>query len=348
MRAPTDLGEMAFTVVDVETTGFSPRLGDRIVEIATVRVAGDGATLGEYATLVNPLRPVGATHIHGLTAADVEHAPTFAEVMGDVLIQLNDAVMVAHNARFDHDFLAAEFSSAGVFLPAIPSLCTLQLSRRLQPTLLNHKLHTCCAAVGLMESRRHSALEDARVAAQLLIALLNQAEASGEISLATLGCVPLTFPSKLWPSLPASGRRLMRGSSGTALAEIPFLARVVASLGLVEINNERVAPYVDLLDRALEDRQITEREADALRATAEEWGLTAAEVIGTHQSILNGLVTAALAGGTVTDAERRDLEAVARLLAIDTSILNALLVRSEPSGDSAPPSAGVFPSEPPQ
>ena len=48
-----------FAVVDLETTGFSPLVGDRIVEIGIVRIAGDGSTVDEYATLINPLREVG-------------------------------------------------------------------------------------------------------------------------------------------------------------------------------------------------------------------------------------------------------------------------------------------------
>lgn len=109
-----------FAVVDLETTGFSPLVGDRILEIGVVRIAGDGSTVDEYATLINPLRDVGPTHVHGITQEDVAQAPTFAEVVGDVLSRLAGVMFVGHNARYDRDFLAAELSSAGIFLPAIP------------------------------------------------------------------------------------------------------------------------------------------------------------------------------------------------------------------------------------
>lgn len=73
---------LPFAVVDVETTGFSPRLHDRLVEIAIVRIGPDGSPQDEYSTLINPLRDVGPTRIHGITAADLVEAPTFVEVMG--------------------------------------------------------------------------------------------------------------------------------------------------------------------------------------------------------------------------------------------------------------------------
>ncbi|MEX2421227.1 MAG: exonuclease domain-containing protein, partial [Actinomycetota bacterium] len=85
------------------------------MEVAIVRLTGDSTE--EYVTLVNPLRDVGPSHIHGLTADDVAAAPMFTEIVGDVLELLDGAVLVAHNLRYDRDFLSAEMSAAGVFLP---------------------------------------------------------------------------------------------------------------------------------------------------------------------------------------------------------------------------------------
>lgn len=90
-----------FCVIDVETTGFSPRLGDRVVEVAAVRMSRNGAVLDEWSTLVNPGRDVGAIHVHGITAGEVLDAPTFREVAGDLVERLDGAVFVAHNLRFD-------------------------------------------------------------------------------------------------------------------------------------------------------------------------------------------------------------------------------------------------------
>ena len=44
---------LEFTIFDTETTGLDPASGDRIVEIAAVRIKGK-ETKGEFQTLVNP------------------------------------------------------------------------------------------------------------------------------------------------------------------------------------------------------------------------------------------------------------------------------------------------------
>ena len=74
-----------FAVVDVETTGLFPEQHDRIIEIAVVRIDQSGKTLTEYATLVNPLRDIGPSYLHGITSRDVTNAPEFSEIAGDAL-----------------------------------------------------------------------------------------------------------------------------------------------------------------------------------------------------------------------------------------------------------------------
>jgi DNA polymerase-3 subunit epsilon len=314
-----------FAVVDLETTGFSPLVGDRIVEIGIVRIAGDGSTVDEYATLINPMRDVGPTHVHGIRQEDVAQAPTFAEVVGDVLARLAGVIFVGHNARYDRDFLAAELSGAGIFLPAIPSLCTLKLGYRLHPELMNHRLGTCCEAAGLVHGGPHSAIEDARATANLLSCYLAEAQRAGIATLRALGLDPEGFPDS-WPTFDASGRTAVRTPGERAVAALPYLAQLVVALTVVAAEEE-VAPYVDLLDRALEDRQVTAEEAEALRSTAQSWGLTRDQVLSAHHSYLESLVVAALADGRVTYTERQDLEAVALLLAIDSAVLEAILYR---------------------
>lgn len=91
--------------------------------------------------------------------------------------------------------------------------------------------------------------------------------------------------------------------------------------------SERTAPYLDLLDRVLDDLRVTAPEAEVLRATAERWGGSREDVVAAHHGYLESLVAAAVQDGRVTVSERAELEAVTRLLAIDPSILEALLVR---------------------
>jgi DNA polymerase III subunit epsilon len=315
-------GEALFAVVDLETTGFSPLVGDRIIEVAIVRVRADCSIADEYVTLVNPLRDVGAAHVHGIPQQDVAGAPTFQEILGDVLDRIGGVIVAGHNVRYDLDFLGAELSAAGVFLPAVPSICTLKLGYRLHPTLANHKLATCCAAAGLTNVRAHAALEDARSAADLLAVYLREAQSSG-MTMKELLSADLVFPTN-WPSLPRTNRRAVRSSDGRVQATTPYLARIVAGLSGVR-SDEHVAPYMDLLERAMEDRQITEAEGEALRITATDWGLSREQVVGAHHDFMRAMVVAALADGRVTKSEREDLDAVASLLAMAPGVVDAFL-----------------------
>jgi DNA polymerase III epsilon subunit family exonuclease len=311
-----------FAVLDVETTGFSPLVGDRIVEIAVIRLRPDGSETDEFSTLVNPGREIGASHVHGITEDDVSSAPTFHEVVGDLLERLERVILVAHNAAYDLQFLSAELTEEGVFLPTIPMLCTLKLSYRLHPKLAHHTLAACCAAAGVGESTAHSALDDARVTAQLLVSYIREAGQAGMTIQDLLGC-DLVFPAP-WPSAPPTRRTVVRSSQSLGRIDPPYLARLVARLASMD-TTEASAPYLHVLDSALQDLRLTPAEANALEETATAWGLSAADVVEAHQKYLDALVRTGLADGGLTANEQQDLDDVARLLGVPSGTLDALI-----------------------
>ncbi len=326
------LGATPFAVVDVETTGFSPRLHDRVVEVAVLRLGPDATVEDHYATLVNPGRDIGATSVHGLCAADVCEAPTFAEVAGDVAVGVDGAVLVGHNLRFDVGFLAAEYRRAGIAFPPMPGLCTLRLAHLLAPGLASRKLAQCCAQAGITLDGAHTALGDAQATAQLLVAYLAAGRARGLETFADLGCQPLTPPTAGWCPVAPSARWLQRAQAARARQEqTTYLARLIDRLDTVGVAGAEVAAYLELLDRALEDRRITEREADALLATARDWGLSRDQIVTAHRGYLHALVVAARADGVVSSTERRDLAGVCALLGISPTVLEALLADPDPT-----------------
>ncbi|MGI6566779.1 MAG: exonuclease domain-containing protein, partial [Limnochordia bacterium] len=96
----------------------------------------NGNLVDEWETLVNPLREVGAAEIHGLTAADVYAAPTFDEILPELVSLLSGRMLVAHNLAFDARFLAAEFARAGhaVELDGSAGLCTMRVAEYYLPS----------------------------------------------------------------------------------------------------------------------------------------------------------------------------------------------------------------------
>lgn len=326
---------VSYAALDVETTGFSPHTGDRVVEIAVVRMAPDGTIEDEFATLVDPERDVGPTHVHGIRASDLVGAPRFADIVGDVAERMGEAILVAHNARFDLSFLRAEFERAGFELPPWPTLCTLRLAFA-HLALPCRRLTDCCQAFGVPLPNAHTALDDARAAGQVLLCFLRGAREQGLRDLRVLGCEPATFPSILWPPVSPSGRSFPRGSSTALEQEPPYLVRLVERLSPIDTGDADLAAYLELLDRVLEDRRVTETEAGALLATAEEWGLDRDDAERACRRYLIGLCEAALIDGQVSTTEQADLETVRRLFGLGEDALEeALVTAASGAGDAA-------------
>ena len=154
---------LTFAVVDVETTGLSARLGDRICEVAVV-LGRDGQIVGQFHTLVNPGRPIsrGASAVNGITNVMVDDAPAFRSVAAALGEALEGTVLVAHNASFDLSFISAEMRSAGYEPPANPVIDTLGLARRCY-TFRSNKLGDVARELGIRVQGLHRALADATV-----------------------------------------------------------------------------------------------------------------------------------------------------------------------------------------
>src|SRR5690606_9373927 len=191
-----------FAVVDVETTGLSPDRHHRIVEIAVVQVGMDGEQRSVWSTLVNPQRDVGATGIHGITAADLFHAPTFEDIAGDIVEQLRGRILVAHNLPFDASFIRAEFQRIGVPVPVAGTmgLCTMLMASRYLG-IPSRTLPARCANIGRSIVYAHCALDDARAAAALLPHSLHGP--SGFV--AGWRDAFAQWASLSWPTLPVTG-----------------------------------------------------------------------------------------------------------------------------------------------
>jgi DNA polymerase III subunit epsilon len=85
----------------------------------------------------------------GISDILVEDAPRFEQVSDELLTLLDGAVLVAHNARFDHGFLLHEFARIGV-AQRVKSLCTVRLSRKLYPQHRSHSLDSIMQRHGVL------------------------------------------------------------------------------------------------------------------------------------------------------------------------------------------------------
>lgn len=166
------LGKQGFNVVDVETTGLNTQK-DRIIEIAVVHVHPDGSIGETWTTLINPQTEVGASHIHGITEEKIKDAPLFEELAPYLYHKLAGLPLVAHNARFDAEFITAELIRAGLhsFGEELPRIDTIELAKSLI-TLPNYRLETCCSYFDISLTHAHCALDDTLACAKLFAQLL--------------------------------------------------------------------------------------------------------------------------------------------------------------------------------
>src|SRR5438552_6978131 len=176
---PLALDRCRFAVVDVEATGSAPPAG-RLLEIAVAMLEGGTVHLA-YDVLLNPGMPVPApvVRLTGITDQMVAGCPRFADVAPRLGRVLEDAIFVAHNARFDWGFLAGECAAAGLPAPQGAPLCTIRLTRRLVPELRHRRLEQVAAFFGVENPARHRAFGDALATAYILRALLGRAAERG-------------------------------------------------------------------------------------------------------------------------------------------------------------------------
>jgi DNA polymerase-3 subunit epsilon len=167
------MDETAVIVLDFETSGLSPRRGDRAIEIGAVRIE-DNRIVERFQSLINPGMRVSPfiQDLTGITNTMLAAAPDGEEVMAGFADFIGDFPLVAHNAPFDGKFLDAELARIGR-TRSNELVCTLKVARRIYPHISSHKLEALVnykniAASGVF----HRALADAEMTADLWMVMM--------------------------------------------------------------------------------------------------------------------------------------------------------------------------------
>ena len=161
-----------FAIIDLETSGLSANTS-RVLEIAILRVDKKGKVLDSFETLINPeSEDVGRSDIHQITYKMLKKAPKFSEIAGNILNMLSGAVVVAHNAKFEENFLQSEFSRLGKKLSRIPAIDTMWVAQ-MKLDLFNYKLNTVADYYGVTVENAHTAMGDITAMREFLPKLLS-------------------------------------------------------------------------------------------------------------------------------------------------------------------------------
>jgi len=300
---------MAFVALDFETTGLSPSK-HRIVEIGAVAFNRDGQVLGEFHSLVNPNGLITATDIHGISDIDVIDAPDFGSLLPAFADFVTGHVLVAHNAAFDISFLKCELDRVGVQMSRVGALCTLDLVTRTHPRA-PRKLAMCCEALGVPVLAGHHALHDARMTARLGVILFREAGLLDEVEPIQIR-IPRTLAVNARP--PLAREAVFREASENGA----FLSSLLAQLPPQQTGSgsPNRLKYMEALEGALVDGEVSESEADDLFELAQVCSLTSEEVFALHREFFHSVCTVALADHYVSARERAYLKKVGLILGI--------------------------------
>jgi DNA polymerase III subunit epsilon len=192
------LEEATYVVVDLETTGLRPGESG-ICEIGAIRLRGFEVE-AEFETLVDPGLPIGAgaSAVTGLRNEQLRGAPRPAEAVRSFLAFAGDAVLVAHNARFDLAFLDRETERLTGSRIGSPVVDTVRLARRLlSGRVASFGLGQLAWFFDTTERPCHRALPDAQATAEVLLALIGLAQERGAGTVADLTALAATRTRRL-------------------------------------------------------------------------------------------------------------------------------------------------------
>ena len=176
----TPLHQATFVIVDLETTGASPKKGAAITEIGAVKVK-NGQYLGNFESFVNPLAPIPEyiTEMTGITDLMLAKAPVIDEILPAFLEfagSADETIIVAHNAPFDLSFLKSAAKELDLDWPKFKTLDTVTIARQVlsKEDVPNCKLSTLAQFFGTKTEPNHRALDDAKATTEILHGLIER------------------------------------------------------------------------------------------------------------------------------------------------------------------------------
>ena len=176
----TPLHQATFVIVDLETTGASPKKGAAITEIGAVKVK-NGQYLGNFESFVNPLAPIPEyiTEMTGITDLMLANAPVIDEILPAFLEfagSADETIIVAHNAPFDLSFLKSAAKELDLSWPKYKTLDTVTIARQVlsKEDVPNCKLSTLAQFFGTKTEPNHRALDDAKATTEILHGLIER------------------------------------------------------------------------------------------------------------------------------------------------------------------------------
>lgn len=309
-----------FAIISLESTGISPQHGDHLVELAIQTVNWNGEILDTYDTLIHPGKDMEGFQIHGITDDMVKNAPAFTEIIPDVLSRIHGKTLVAHDLDFALRFLQPALNGN---IPQLKGICTLNLFNLVAPDSGLRRLEQLCSFYDIDFSVRHSAKSDSLATAKLFSILKNLYSQQFEIEKFV---DDFLYVNEI-EDCPKERNIFMKRKEAKNIANIQktklydLINRLTSSSG----DSVPVRQYLNILDRALADRILTEKEIISLVDLATDYKLSKEQVMEIHEEYLRKLIRIYLLDEILTNAEMDDLNLVSDLLCILPKELKLLI-----------------------
>lgn len=166
--------------VSIETTGFSPYDGSKIIEIGCVELVNKQITKQLFHTYIQPEKTFleVTTPIHGITNSMVSDAPTFFQIVDEFLSFIEGSLFVCHNAHFVLGFLNEEISLCGeqeISPDQLTDILPLYIKKFPGQTA---SLGNMCSSLGLevKQLTEYGTVSDANIIASIYLELIGQTE----------------------------------------------------------------------------------------------------------------------------------------------------------------------------
>jgi CBS domain-containing protein len=275
VSSSTQLGWLSLAVIDTETTGLDVATA-RVIEVGGVRIErGKLDEDGAFSRLIDPGEPIptASRAIHGIGDDDVAGAGGFAEVAAELARWMGGAVMLGYATGFDLAVLGREHERAGLRWQPPRALDVRDLVKLLDPALPDHSIETLASWLGVEVRDRHRALGDARLAANIYLALVPRLQARGITTLAEAEVACRAAAPGLGVGSGASWQEVVRlaeagrGSAGVAgIDSYPYRRRVaeVMSDPVFVSGDARVRDVLrEIIERRISSVFVRPREGEA-------------------------------------------------------------------------------------
>jgi DNA polymerase-3 subunit epsilon len=267
--------ESPIAIIDLETTGLTPGIG-RIVEVSVSRLDPRQPPRLVLDTLVNPMRSVAATEIHGIKNEDVVNAPQFSEIAGELIDTLSGCVLAGYNVYFDIKFLTYELANMGI--KNVPPYICLMYMRPMLELGDRCSLEETCRSYMVDYRTQHVAAYDAEASSRILqyyLEIMKQRGISKYSDLAQLKKYKFTESFDNDP---------LPGSSYFNLSKCERLCSRIEGLRRLPEDSSRysLGVYWDALTTVLSDLEVTDEELEYMINERRRLGLQKEQIRVLH------------------------------------------------------------------